>query len=194
MKALFRLNVAMHIFAAALPLMAESPQPKKDTVLSMLKEDVLSEQPKGASTRIYRLMIEPTWGNRFCFKVQTSESGATLVMKRLDGQSGYGDGPLAETKQFKLSKEDLAAFEAIVSASGYEKMDRRDPNAGLDGDSWTLEVSSSGFYHIARRWCPNAYDPKKRGTLKFVESFRWVADKCGVTKSITNKGGAIFDR
>lgn len=194
MKALFRLSVAISMFAAALPIMAESPQSKKDAVLSMLKEDVLREQPKGAYTRIYRLMIAPTWGNRFCFRVQTTESGAVLVMKRLEGQSGYGDGPLAEVRQFELSKEDLAAFEAIISASGYEKMGSRDPNAGVDGDSWTLEVSSSGFYHIARRWCPNAYDPKKRGTLKFVESFRWIADKCGVTKSITNKGSAIFDR
>ncbi len=101
---------------------------------------------------------------------------------------------LAETKQMRLTQEDLTAFEKLLATTGYEKMGMRDPHAGLDGDSWTLEVSKPSCHHMASRWCPNGYDPDKRGTRKYADAFRWVADKMGVTKSITNKGHAVFDR
>ena len=172
----------------------QGPYTKGVSPLVRLEEPVLAPQPKGSSTKIYRLMIAPTWGNRFCFRIQSTTTGASLTIKRLTGQAGYGDGPLADTKQVVLTADEFATFEAIVSKSGYEKMGERDPDMGLDGDSWSLESSKEGFHHTAIRWCPNDYDPKKRGTEIFVQAFRWAADRAGVTKQITNKGHAIFDR
>ena len=192
------LRVAAFITCAglALALLAgEAPAPTKTpTFLTLLQEPRLTEQPKTSTKKVYRLIIAPTWGNRFCFRIATNGDTATLTMKRLGGQAGYGDGPLAETKQMRLTQRDLTAFEILLATTGYENMDLKDPHAGLDGDSWTLEVSKAAYYHIASRWCPNAYDPDKRGTRKYVDAFRWITDKMGVTKSITNKGHAVFDR
>ena len=193
-----RFRVAAFIACAGLALASLAGEPpahtKTPTFLTQLQETRLSAQPKTSTKKVYRLIIAPTWGNRFCFRIDTNGDKATLTMKRLGGQAGYGDGPLAETKQMRLTQEDLTAFERLLAATGYGKMDLRDPHAGLDGDSWTLEVSKPAYYHIARRWCPNAYAPDKRGTRKYVDAFRWITDKMGVTKSITNKGHPVFER
>jgi hypothetical protein len=193
-----KFRVAAFIAFAGLAIASPAGEPtastKKPTFLTQLQENRLAAQPKTSTKKVYRLIIAPTWGNRFCFRIDSNGDTATLTMKRLGGQAGYGDGPLAETKQMPLTQQDLSAFENLLAATGYEKMDLRDPHAGLDGDSWTLEVSKPAYYHIASRWCPNAYRPDKRGTRKYADAFRWVADKMSVTKSITNKGHGIFDR
>jgi hypothetical protein len=166
----------------------------KDGYLAKLKENELAAQPKDSSTRIYRLIISPTWGNLHCLRLQNTEKGGLLVTKHLDGQAGYGKGPLVKTKRAALSPDEFAEFEKLVANSGYEKMSLKDPDQGLDGDGWTLEVSKPGFHHKAFRWCPNAYDPKKRGTTGYVEVFRWAAGKASVTGAITNKGYSVFAR
>ena len=172
----------------------EASSQKAGDPLRLLDEAKLEAQPKQSQNRIYRLIIAPTWGNRFCFRIQNTSGGGLLIMKRLAGQAGYGDGPLAETKEFPLSVSEFQEVEDLIANSGYEKMGLRDPGQGTDGDSWSLEVSKPESYHIAIRWCPNLYDPKKRGTEGFVKAFRWAADKAGVTQRITNKGGVIFNR
>jgi hypothetical protein len=173
---------------------ANAGEAKKASYLAKLKEEALEAQAKDSSTRIYRLIISPTWGNLHCLRLQNTAEGGVLIAKRLDGQSGYGDGPLVETKKVVLSPAEFQEFEALMGKSGYEKMGITDPNQGLDGDSWSVEVAKASFHHKASRWCPNAYDPKKRGTEGYVKAFRWAADKAGVTKAVTNKGHSVFDR
>ncbi len=162
-----------------------------DSVLQILKESELSPQEKNSSLRIYRAMIAPTWGNRYCIRVQNQGEGALMVLKRLDGQAGYGDGKLVEEKEFRLTANEFQELEELVNKSGFEKMGLRDPDSGLDGESWSLEVSKAEFNHKAVRWSPN-YDMKKRATEGFVKVFRWLADRAGVTDRITNKGHSVF--
>ncbi len=151
-------------------------------------------KPQFTGSRFYELTISPTWGNKVSFRVQNSNDGGTLQFKRYAGRSGYTDGASPETRVLHLSAAEFGEFEDLVSRSGYERMGQRDPDIGLDGDSWSLTVRRAGFEHTAVRWCPNAYNPKRRGTVVYVEAFRWCADKAGVTATITNKGPSLFDR
>ena len=185
--------LAMLAALAAVPSRAETPHGAKTALLNKLREPALAAKPKDSDLRVYRLMISPTWGNLICFRVESTATGGLLVVKRLD-RKGYEDGALMEKKEVALSAEEIQAFERLVEDSRYRKMTLDDPDMGLDGDTWRIEVAKAGLHHEAMRWCPNGYDPKKRGTEDYVKVFRWAADKAGVTKTITNKGHPIFDR
>lgn len=100
----------------------------------------------------------------------------------------------AEKKEIQLTSEDFLAFEEVIRKADLDTMKLWDKTDGLDGDVWSLEISKAQFHDSVASWCPNAYDPKKRGTAGFVKVFKWAADKAGITKSITNKGHPIMDR
>jgi hypothetical protein len=88
---LLALAPAGHISFADAPI-KEGEGKRDDSVLQKLKEPELAPQEKSSTLRIYRAMIAPTWGNRYCIRVQNQGEGAIMVLKRLDGQAGYGDG------------------------------------------------------------------------------------------------------
>jgi hypothetical protein len=114
MKRLYKFGLAVflaltsagHISFADAPV-KDGESKRNDSVLQKLKEPELATQGKNSTLRIYRAMIAPTWGNRYCIRVQNQGKGAIMVLKRLDGQAGYGNGKLVEEKEFKLTAKEF---------------------------------------------------------------------------------------
>jgi hypothetical protein len=167
-------------------------QPVTGKVHPGFKEPVLTKQPADSKLRVYRLVIAPVWGPLYCMRVQNTAAGATITVKHLKYEKENPWKELVEEKPVTLTAAEFAEFEALIAKTGYEKMGPKD--YGVDGDIWALEVSKAGYFHKAERWCPNAFDPEKKGTAAYAAAFRWVADKVQVTAKITNKGRPVFDR
>ena len=173
---------------------AQAPYRSGVDPLIKLNEPKLAALPADSKQQIYRLMIAPTWGHRFCFRVDYSGTEAVLSYKRLGGQAGYGDGPIAESKRIKLTEKDWKEFQALVKTSACESMSERDGFSGMDGDDWTVEVAKAGSYRNIERWCATQANDQGRGLADFVKLFQWAADKVGARKQVTNKGIEILDR
>ena len=173
---------------------AQSPYRPGVDPLTKLNEPKLAALPADSKQQIYRLMIAPTWGSRYCFRVDYSGTEAFLTFKRLSGQAGYGDGPIAESKRIKLTEKDWKEFQALVKASACESMSELDGFSGMDGDYWTIEVAKTGSYRQIERWCATQANDQGRGLADFVKLFQWAADKVGARKQVTNKGIDILDQ
>ena len=163
-------------------------------VLKRMDETPLLPLPKKSSSRIYRLVIAPAWGDSFGIRIESNENGASMVIKQVGWRVGADDYSLAKKKELHLTFAEFLSFEEVIRKSRYEEMRTLDKTDGFDGEIWSMEVSRAQFHDAVSSWCPNDSDSKTRGTEGFVRIFQWAANKAGIAKTITNKGHPIFER
>src|SRR5579862_4803457 len=121
-----------------------------------------SEFGKNVNVDAYRITILPTWGNAVAIRVQRHGELYSLSARRLDGQAGFDPGKLVESKDITLSLQDSATLSILIQNLNFFQMPTEDNVKGMDGDEWIIEGVSKGNYHVAVRWCAQAYDPGKR--------------------------------
>ena len=137
---------------------------------------------------VYRFTLVPTWGNPVCVRLTISNGVARVEGKRLDGQGGYDPGELVEQGTTAVASEQLKRFSVLFEKLGFHELKTRDKDRGLDGSEWILEAADAGRYHIVVRWSPTAYDPRKRGTLDFVNVCECLYRISPLKADVRNKG------
>ena len=137
---------------------------------------------------VYRFTVVPTWGNPVCVTLTHSNSVLSVRGKRLDGQGGYDPGKLVEDASVALTAEQAKVFAALFEKLNFGTLTTRDKDRGVDGSEWILEACQHGQYHVVVRWSPTAYDPKKRGTVDFVNVCKWLYHVSPVKGDVRNKG------
>jgi len=162
------------------------------TNLERMNEGRLPGPAKNGTQEAYRMMILPTWGNTIMVRVEKRQDGFVLFSKRLSGQAGYDPGKLAETKEVQLSAEDTAKLNELLIEAKFFEMPTEENVRGFDGDETVFEGVSGGKYHVIRRWCATAYDPKKRGLLAFNRLCKFLIDKSKLSERPRNKGGLLM--
>jgi hypothetical protein len=79
--------------------------------LVRVNEPRLPEFAKDANAEVYRMMIFPTWGNVIVVRVQRRGTIYSVSARRTDGQAGFEQGKLVESKDSELSEEDSRVLE-----------------------------------------------------------------------------------
>jgi hypothetical protein len=148
-------------------------------------EPELFAQQKGSGIQVFRLMILPTWGDWFLVRIEKDNESIQLIIKQLN----YRNRELVLDKKIPLTKEDFLYFEDLLVKSEYQKMQKEDSFAGLDGEMWIMEASRPENYHIVARWSPHTNKSIKKD---FLILFYWAFNKANVQNLITNKGYSIF--
>ena len=160
--------------------------------LERLEEKGLSDFAKDENTEVYRMMILPTWGNAIAVRVERKQGGFVLISKRTSGQAGFDPGKLAETREVQLSAEDAQKLSALLADVKFFEMATEEKFMGFDGDETVFEGVSGGKYHVITRWCATAYDPKKRGLLRFNSLCKFLIDKSKLSERPQNKGHRLM--
>lgn len=151
-----------------------------------------SESTKNVNAEVYRITILPTWGNAIAVRVQKHDELYSLSARRLDGQAGYDPGKLVESKNVTLSTQDSKTLAMLIQNLNFFQMPTEDNVRGMDGDEWIIEGVSKGKYHVAVRWCADAYDPGKRNLIAFLDLYKFLVDKSTLSERPTNKSNKLI--
>lgn len=148
--------------------------------------------PRNVNADVYRITILPTWGNTIAIRVQRHGELYSLSARRLDGQAGYDPGKLVESKDITLSPQDSKTLSILIQNLNFFQMPTEDNVRGADGDEWIIEGVSKGNYHVAVRWCAQAYDPRKRNLTAFLDLCKFLMDESTLSERPTNKGHKLI--
>lgn len=151
-----------------------------------------SEVAKNADAEAYRITILPTWGNPIAIRVQRHGELYSLSARRLDGQAGYDPGKLVESKDITLNLQDSQRLSILIQNVDFFQMPKEDNISGMDGDEWIIEGVSKGNYHVAWRWCAQAYDPGKRNLIAFLDLCKFLVDESTLSERPKNKGHKLI--
>lgn len=162
--------------------------------LIRMEEPSLSHTQKGDPTWMIRFLLLPTWGPPLSVRVEEKGETARIIGKRLGGQGGYDPGHLVQTVQRELSPTEWQTLRQLFESIRFSELPTKASHEGLDGEQWILEASATTGYHLAVRWSANSFDPKKRGTLEFVNICESLLKLASLKDYATNKGRPLFNR
>jgi hypothetical protein len=151
-----------------------------------------SKSTKDLNAEIYRITILPTWGNAVCIRVHRNGELFDLSARRLDGQAGYDPGKLVESKNVTLSTQDSKTLAMLIQNMNFFHMPAEDDVRGFDGDEWIIEGVSKGNYHVAERWCAEAYNPRKRNLTALLDLCKFLMNKSRLSERPSNKGHKLI--
>lgn len=147
-----------------------------DEMLKFFGEPALKARQDAAEFPAIRLIWVRTFHAPISLRAYQTKEGPRLRVARSSGKGGYNwgelnfenDFPLGPTKWDELAK--LLAVEGARQPLKNVKPDDRDFLSGLDGATWTLEVSDKDGYTVEKVWSPTSVAELKADERKLLES------------------------
>ncbi len=140
---------------------AEEPLKPSPEVLKRFQEPPLKDRSDAAKFPSLRLIWIRTFHAPLSFRAFMTKNGPKFRVARMSGKGGYDWGHLSFEKEFPLKADqwkELLKLAAVGGAREPLKTARPEGKAyfdmGLDGSTWTLEVSDKAGYTVEEIWSP----------------------------------------
>ncbi len=147
-----------------------------------------------SSSRIYRLIVLPTYGNAISVRVTQRGDIYQISSRRLSGNSGFETGRLVEEKDVSLTAADSRTLDSLFSSLNFFGLPTEGATPLGDADEWVLEAAVDGKYHVVMRCCISYQLTKEPSLGAFVELCKFLISKSGLTERPKNGDAELLPK
>jgi len=100
----------------------------------------------GRSRRRFRLLVLPTFGRPFAFRIdENTEGGAKLRQVVLDGRGGYDPGNIAKESERNLTRDETARIDKGIASAHLESLPMEAPEPRMRNGEITVCADGTAF-------------------------------------------------
>lgn len=137
---------------------------------------VALETGLGSDSFLMRFIWLPTFDNPVVVRLGGSTGDERrLVAVRLSGAGGYDPGKVAARLDRRLSDEEWARIDSLLTRTELLEQQPGECEFGLDGSEWIVESIDDDGYHFLKRWSPQDGAVHEFGSL-LLELTGWQFD------------------
>lgn len=114
---------------------------------------LLSKQEKPPEFAL-RFTYIPSFAASVFIRIQKEGDEYWLIVKEMDGASGFDKGRIARSKKDRLSSRQVSELKRLLAEEALFSEAPGACGSGLDGSGWIFEMIDPNGYRMVKRWTP----------------------------------------